>query len=98
MVRSRPMRRLPCVLLALLAALTLAACGGGDSKSRRKLVKETFGNAQKVKSGNLAVKRDVTAKGARALDKPVTVTFGGPFERPVTGVPHYAFDLTASAQ
>jgi hypothetical protein len=92
------MRRLPCVLLALLAALSLAACGGGDTKSGRKLVKETFGNAQKVKSGNLDVKLDVNAEGVKGLDKPVTVTFGGPFERPDTGAPHYAFDLTASAQ
>src|SRR4051794_4135607 len=93
-----PMRRLPCVLLALLAALSLAACGGGDSQSARKLVKEPFGNAQKVKGGKLDVKLDVDAKGVKGLDKPVTVTFGGPFERPDTGAPHYAFDLTASAQ
>src|SRR4051812_9303235 len=97
MVRSRPMRRLPCVLLALLAALTLAACGG-DSKSARKLVKETFGNAQKVKSGKVDVKLDLDVQGVPGLDKPVTVAFGGPFERPEKGAPRYDFDVTASAQ
>src|SRR5215211_4484385 len=98
MVRSSPMRRLLCAFLALLAALSLAACGGGDSESARKLVKDTFGNAQKVKSGKVDVKLDLDAKGIKELDKPITVAFGGPFQRPDKGAPRYAFDLTASAQ
>src|SRR5215217_7484726 len=98
MVGCSPMRRLPSALLALLAALLLVSCGGGDSESGRKLVKETFGNAQKVKSGKVDVKLDLDAKGVKQLDKPITLSFGGPFERPDKGAPHYAFDLTASAQ
>jgi hypothetical protein len=92
------MRRLLCALIALLAALALAACGGGDSESAETLVRETFGNAEKVKSGKVDVKLEVDAQGVEGLDKPVTLSFGGPFERPEKGAPRYAFDLTASAQ
>ena len=91
------MRRPLCAVLALLAVLVLASCGG-SSESGRELVKKTFGNSEKVKSGKVEVALNLEAQGVQQLTKPITVKFGGPFDRPDKGAPRYDFDLTASAE
>ena len=83
-------RSLQAILLALLATLALAvgACGGdggggGDEASADTdvdtLLSDTFKGNKDVKSGKLALKLDVDAKGAE-VEGPISVSLGGPFQ------------------
>jgi hypothetical protein len=81
---------LQAILLALLATLALAvgACGGdggggGEEASADTdvdaLLSDTFKGNKDVKSGKLALKLDVDAKGAE-VEGPISVSLGGPFQ------------------
>jgi hypothetical protein len=83
-------RSLQAILLALLATLALAvgACGGdggggGDEASADTdvdtLLSDTFKGNKDVKSGKLALKLDIDAKGAE-VEGPISVSLGGPFQ------------------
>lgn len=90
--------RLPVLLLLLaaVAALGLSACGGGSSDAR-KLVKETFANAQKAKSGKIDVRLDLGLTGLKGVNGPVSLRFTGPFDRTdPKGVPKFAFTLSGT--
>jgi hypothetical protein len=91
--------RLTVLLLALAGSPALVACGGssGDDGTT-KLLKDTFANADKVRSGRLDVTLSVRTDGLPGLKKPIRATFGGPFEKPAPkSVPRFAFDLGLSA-
>jgi uncharacterized membrane protein YgcG len=75
------------VLLALLLALALGACGGSDDEGASSstdvndLLTKTFTGSKDVKSGNLDLKMKIEAEGGDAqLGGPVTVSLAGPFQ------------------
>ena len=89
-------------MLALAAAF-VAACGGGggdggsgaDAGSADKILTDTFGGGHPVKSGNLALDFDLTAKGVQALEKPVKLRLTGPFQSVGKGkLPKFALQLS----
>lgn len=77
----------------------LAACGsgGGDSASSSdadKILNDTFGGGHSVKSGNLALDLQLTAKGVQALSRPIRLKLVGPFQSLGKGkLPKFAFEL-----
>lgn len=97
---SMPRRFRFAALLGLLAACTgaVAACGGGDdggsSGDANALLKQTFGENQSVKSGNLDVGLELDAKGLQGISGPVGLKLKGPFETRGEGkLPKLALDL-----
>ncbi len=90
------------LLLALLAAVSLAACGssrGGSSGDARKLLDETFNGSHKITSGNLDLNFTLSAQGSPALSKPVTVALKGPFaSQGKAKLPKFDLAATVAAQ
>ncbi len=84
--------------LALLAALLVLACGSsGSAGDPQALVKDTFGNGAKVRSGNISLLATITPEGIVGLAGPVRLRFGGPFDKPAANAaPRFAFNLSAS--
>jgi hypothetical protein len=91
--------RLTVLLLALAGSPALVACGGGGGDdSTKKLLKDTFANSDKVRSGRLDVTLSVKTDGLRGLKQPIRATFGGPFQKPAPkSVPRFRFELGVSA-
>lgn len=82
--------------LAVLAALTLGACGGDDASSLSvdQLLKETFSSDQKVEKGKLDIKLSLDVKGGQ-VNGPVNLRLAGPFESQGEGkLPKFKFDAT----
>ena len=94
---QRILRTLLC-LMALLAMTGLVACGGdevSESTDVDKLLEDTFSGDKKIDSGKfeLALKMDV--KGSGAVQGPVNLTLGGPFEsQGPKKLPKFALDAS----
>src|SRR3954451_7625111 len=72
--------RFAAVLALIVAAATgLAACGDSEPDAA-SLLKDAFGADHSVKSGDLAVKILLDAKGLKNIKGPVGLTLDGPFE------------------
>lgn len=93
-------RAFVALLLAVIAALTLAACGsddkggsggGGDDTDARALLNETFSGTKDVRSGVVSLNLGLAADG-QAFD----VRIGGPFEN-VGGDAYPKFDMAVEA-
>jgi hypothetical protein len=79
--------------LALVAALTLAACGGGGEDAT-KVLNQTFSGGKKVRSGKLDLALTFSGQGVPQLKGPVTVKLNGPFQSSGTGtLPQFDFSL-----
>jgi hypothetical protein len=89
------LRLLALLVPVLVAALTLAACGsGGSGSDTAKLLADTFGKANRVESGRLALGINVSASGLPGVPSPMSVKLGGPFERSgEKGIPRFDFDV-----
>ena len=86
-MKMRP-RLLLLALVAVLAALVVAGCGGGDSGSSAsedtsvdELLDKTFSGDKKVDSGklDLSLKLDVQG-GSSQLQGPISLRLSGPFQ------------------
>ena len=76
-------RVVAAVLLTVLAALTLAACGSAGSSSggdAATLLKQTFTDPHKISSGDLNFAITVDPSGSSSLSGPIKLSFGGPFQ------------------
>ena len=86
--------------LAISTALcvALAGCGGGSGDAAT-LLRQTFGGAHSVSSGDLSVSVTVDPTDSRTLTRPLTFTFGGPFESRGKGqLPASNFQIAMTAQ
>jgi hypothetical protein len=89
--------RLPLVafVLAAVAALTLAACGGGADPN--KVLNQTFSGNKQVRSGRVDLSLTLKAEGVPQLQKPVTIKLSGPFQGQGGSLPQFDFALALSA-
>jgi hypothetical protein len=81
--RMRGTRAAVMLLFAAIAVLALSACGtssGSASGNASSLLKQTFGGAHKVDSGNLTFNVTVDPSGSSTLKAPISLNFGGPFQ------------------
>jgi hypothetical protein len=73
-------------LLAVLAVVGLAACGGDNDKSSGAnadaptLLKDTFGANHPIRSGRLDANLDVDLKGLARITEPLSLHLNGPFQ------------------
>jgi hypothetical protein len=95
-------RRLSLAVLALIAALALASCGGSDDSSgssasgsdARALLKDTFGANHPIRSGRVDANLDVDLKGLASLTTPLNLHLDGPFQsNGGTKLPDFALGL-----
>lgn len=78
-----PFRRLAPAVLLLIAALSIAACGGGgNDEDVEGLLDKAF--KQTVKSADLKLEAELELDGLRGLDDPVRLRATGPY-RSATG-------------
>ena len=95
------------LLLALLAAVSLASCGGGSDENDgarqaaepaqdvAALARQAFGPNKKARSGRIDGRIDITVKGARGFREPVALSMSGPYRgRQGAALPDYAIDLS----
>ncbi|HYM57621.1 MAG TPA: hypothetical protein VES79_06620 [Solirubrobacteraceae bacterium] len=80
------LRPLLFLLLAAVASLAVAACGGDEKKTASSdtdvdtLLKNTFSGKKKVDAGKLDLTLRIDAKGAQGVNGPITLKLGGPFQ------------------
>ena len=98
--RIRGLRPAVALVACALAMVALAACGAsGGSGDAQSLLKQTFGGAHKVNSGNLAFTVTVDPTGSSTITGPVVLSFGGPFQSLGTGkLPKSNFQISVSEQ
>jgi hypothetical protein len=88
-------------LAVLLAALGVAACGGGGGEDVDKVLKDTFSGKHKVASGKVELSLSVKTEGGRTGGGPIELKLTGPLQNQGTNdLPKFDFDLalTASGQ
>jgi len=69
------------IVVALLATLGIAACGGGGDDSAGSILKDTFSGSKSVKSGDLDVVINFSGRGGQAASQgPVGLKLSGPFQ------------------
>ena len=91
-------RRLGILVLAVLASLLVAACGGGSDQAAR-LLEQTFTGNHKINSGNLGFSLTVVPSGSSSLRGPITLSLGGPFQTRGTGkLPQSDFSLSLGTE
>jgi hypothetical protein len=92
------LRTMLALLLAAIVAIALSACGSSSSSDASSLLKQTFGGAHAVNSGNLTFSLTVNPSGSRTLSGPITLSFGGPFQSLGKGkLPASNFNISVSA-
>ena len=88
------------LLVALLSAAVLAACGSASSSSgsAQTLLKQTFSGSHTVKSGVLTFDLSLTPTGSSTLKGPVSLGLNGPFQSRGAGkLPGSNFTITLAA-
>jgi len=73
------LRRSLLLLVALLCAVGAASCGGGDDVDVQQVLRQTFGEDKKLKSGRLDVSVRLDANGLAQLQGPVSARLAGPW-------------------
>src|SRR3954451_8800219 len=86
-----PMSRSLRCIVPLVLAVVLASCGGDDPKKSdpaqrasaspdvNSLLKTTFANVSKMQSATVDLKVQITPRGGKASDGPVSAHLSGPF-------------------
>jgi len=91
-------RALVALLLAVVAAVGLAACGGddgdgGEAADARTILRETFSGAHEVRSADARIRLVLSEQGG---GESVRIALGGPFENGARDdVPRFDFELDA---
>ncbi len=92
--------RIICALvLPVLAAVAIAACGSSSPTDANGLLRQTFSGSHTVNSGNLNFAITISPSGSSTLTSPITISFGGPFESQGKGkLPKSNFVISFTAQ
>jgi hypothetical protein len=94
-------RRAVALMLTLVVAGAVAACGSSSSSSSvdaQSLLKETFSGSHKVSSGVLTFGLTLNPTGSSTVKNPISVTLTGPFQSRGKGnLPASNFSISASA-
>jgi hypothetical protein len=85
--------------LAAAAAVAVSACGSSNnSGDAKKLLDQTFSGAHPVNSGTLSFSLTLTPSGSSTLTKPISISFGGPFQSLGKGkLPKSDFNIALSS-
>jgi hypothetical protein len=95
---DRTARRLFSLLIAVGATCAALSACGGSSEDATTVLKQTFGGAHKVNSGQLKIVLRVDPSGSGTLKSPITLSFGGPFQSLGKGkLPQSNFDVSLSS-
>jgi hypothetical protein len=104
-VQTRRLSRIFHLSLLSLATVgtvfALSACGSsaGKSGNASQLLDQTFGGSHAVNSGNLSFSLTVNPGGSSTLTRPISLSFGGPFQSLGKGkLPASNFSIGISAQ
>ena len=82
------------LVLPVVAALAVAGCGSSSSgQGSGALLRDTFGGAKPVSSGDLALGVDVAAPGISGLPSPLHLRLAGPFAKSTAAGPRFDFEL-----
>src|SRR5436853_3740903 len=93
-----PNRAFRVASLLIGDSLGLSACGGGSGNQATTLLKQTFGQPHTINSGNLNLSLVVVPSGSGTASRPVTLSFGGPFQSRGTGkLPASNFSISISS-
>jgi hypothetical protein len=94
-------RRLAAVLIAVIAAGAVAACGSSSSSTSadaQTLLKETFSGSHKISSGVLNFGVTIKPSGSSTVSGPISLNLSGPFQSRGSGqLPASNFTISASA-
>jgi hypothetical protein len=97
-------RRVALLVLALLAAGAVAACGSSSSTGSasgadaQTLLKQTFTGSHSVKSGVISFNLTVTPSGSTVIQGPISLTLSGPFQSRGSGkLPASNFSVSIDA-
>jgi hypothetical protein len=94
-------RRLAAVLIAVVAAGAIAACGSSSSSTSadaQTLLKETFSGSHKISSGVLNFGVTISPSGSSVVKGPISLNLSGPFQSRGSGqLPASNFTISASA-
>ena len=77
--RQRTPRPTPGLLIAALASVAVAACGGGSDRANQ-LLRQTFAGSHGIESGKLGVRLTATPAGVSGRRGGITVSLAGPFQ------------------
>jgi hypothetical protein len=77
-VQVRHRLLLLAVVVAALAGVVLAGCGGGSDKNAKALLKRGF--SESIPSANVSIDVSVKVDGIPQLAQPVRIKLGGPFK------------------
>ena len=96
--RTGVMRSFAGILVSVLTAATIAACGGsGSGSTAQSLLQQTFSGPHIVKSGVLSMSLSLTPSGASG--KPLSLSLSGPFQSLGNGqVPESDLSVAIQAQ
>jgi hypothetical protein len=94
-----PSGRAVVLAAAILASLSLAACGAasstGSAGAADSALTKSFAGANKINSGNLQLSLTLTPVGSSILSTPISLSVSGPFARGTGGSPPQ-FNLAAT--
>jgi hypothetical protein len=87
------------LVVVALAATAVSACGSSNNSGNAKeLLDQTFSGAHPVNSGTLSFSLTLTPAGSSTLTKPISISFGGPFQSLGKGkLPKSNFNISLSS-
>jgi hypothetical protein len=87
------------LVLAAIAVVAVSACGSSSNSGDAKtLLDQTFSGAHPVNSGTLSFSLTLTPSGSSTLTKPISISFGGPFQSLGKGkLPRSNFNISLSS-
>lgn len=95
-MQARVSRTVVALLLALAAAATIGACGGGSDEDAQAVLDKAF--STRIESANVSLDMQLSGEGARQLEDPLRVKLTGPYKNNGSKkLPNLDWDLSIAA-